>query len=517
MAAMVARYASRPVPLVAGAPAAAARIAARVPVAIASAAHPAVIRAAVEAAGLASVFSTVVSADDVPRGKPAPDVYLEAARRLGVAPARCLVIEDSRNGVLAGRAAGARVVLVPNASVPPGPGVAELADAVIERLSDLPLAWRRERPHDHRRSARIGPQRRAWQLAAGDGSRTGSRRSSRASRSEPTCGCGSRGGSGSPRGQRSSASTTRAGPTRSCSSLRCPLAPDLLFFGPREADMRIGRKNRLIALSQRAIPFRPDKRGLVDVARRVDAVFARGSRLAIAPEGRIHAGERVVLPFDDGAAYFAVRAGVPVVPVAILGMSWLRFGGTVRVRIGDPLPVIPGRATREAVAAMTAATHRALLDLVADGRDREPPGPFGRWLTEVVPGLARRVATADRRQVIAHAFDICHAPGGRVASAILGASGALSARDHGGTPRHGSHRTRHDARRVPRPAARAGRISSWTRGRPRRCGTSPSGGASSPSFTTCGLPRVSTTGGWRGSSRPVVARPPWWAATPTGG
>lgn len=162
-----------------------------------------------------------------------------------------------------------------------------------------------------------------------------------------------------------------------------PARPDLLFFGPREADMQIGRKNRLIALSRRAIPFRPDKRGLVDVARRVDAVFARGNRVAIAPEGRIHAGERVVLPFDDGAAYFAVRAGVPVVPVAILGVGWLRFGGTVRVRIGEPLPVIPGRATREAVAAMTAATHQALLDLVADGRDREPPGPFGRWLTEV--------------------------------------------------------------------------------------------------------------------------------------
>jgi 1-acyl-sn-glycerol-3-phosphate acyltransferase len=162
-----------------------------------------------------------------------------------------------------------------------------------------------------------------------------------------------------------------------------PARPDLLFFGPREADMRIGKKNRLIALSQRAIPFRPDKRGLVEVARRVDAHFARGGRLAIAPEGRIHAGERVVLPFDDGAAYFAVRAGVPVVPIAILGVSWLRFGGTVRVRIGEPLPVVHGRATRETVAATTRATHRALLDLVADGRDREPPGPFGRWFTEV--------------------------------------------------------------------------------------------------------------------------------------
>ena len=59
-----------------------------------------------------------------------------------------------------------------------------------------------------------------------------------------------------------------------------PARPDLLFFGPREADMRIGRKNRLIAWSQRGVPFRPDKRGLVEVARRVEAVFARGDRLA---------------------------------------------------------------------------------------------------------------------------------------------------------------------------------------------------------------------------------------------
>jgi 1-acyl-sn-glycerol-3-phosphate acyltransferase len=162
-----------------------------------------------------------------------------------------------------------------------------------------------------------------------------------------------------------------------------PARPDLLFFGPKEADMQVGQKNRLIAWSQRGIPYRPDKRGLVEVARRVDALFERGGRLAIAPEGRIHAGERVVLPFENGAAYFAARARVPVVPIAILGVSWLRFGGTVRVRVGEPIPVVPGRATRDAVEALTVATRRALLDLVADGRDREPPGPFGRWLTEV--------------------------------------------------------------------------------------------------------------------------------------
>jgi 1-acyl-sn-glycerol-3-phosphate acyltransferase len=161
-----------------------------------------------------------------------------------------------------------------------------------------------------------------------------------------------------------------------------PGRPDIMFFGPKEADMRIGRKNRLIAWSRRGVPFRPDRTGLIEITRRVQAIFARGDRLAISPEGRIHAGERVVLPLDEGVAYFALRAGVPIVPIGITGVGWLRFGGTVRVRIGDPIRS-SGRPTKQQVAELTAATRRALLELVADGRDREPPGRFGRWLTEV--------------------------------------------------------------------------------------------------------------------------------------
>ena len=134
---VLARYRDREPPRVPGAPEALRRIAATLPVAIASSSHPAVIRAAVDALGMREVLGAVVSSDEVEHGKPAPDVYLLAASRLGVAPARCLVVEDSLNGVRAGRAAGMTVVLVPNASVPPDAAALELADLVVVRLADL--------------------------------------------------------------------------------------------------------------------------------------------------------------------------------------------------------------------------------------------------------------------------------------------------------------------------------------------------------------------------------------------
>jgi beta-phosphoglucomutase-like phosphatase (HAD superfamily) len=137
VAGVVARYRDMPPPVIAGAPEAVRRIAARLPVAIASSAHPDVIAAAIDALGLHDVLRAIVSSDEVPHGKPEPDVYLVAAQRLGVDPARCMVVEDSINGVRAGKAAGAYVVLVPNASVPPGAGASDLADRVIDRIADL--------------------------------------------------------------------------------------------------------------------------------------------------------------------------------------------------------------------------------------------------------------------------------------------------------------------------------------------------------------------------------------------
>jgi HAD superfamily hydrolase (TIGR01509 family) len=131
------RYRREGAPRIDGAIEAVRRIAADRPVALASSSHREVIDEALAATGLDAVFSAVVSSDEVAVGKPAPDVYLEAARRLGVAPGTCLVVEDSYNGVRAGKAAGMFVVLVPNGSVPPAAGTAALADLVLDRLADL--------------------------------------------------------------------------------------------------------------------------------------------------------------------------------------------------------------------------------------------------------------------------------------------------------------------------------------------------------------------------------------------
>ena len=134
---VVERYRREGPPTIPGAVEAVRRVAQDRPVAIASSAHRDVIDAALRVTGLDAVFEVIVSSDEVEHGKPAPDVYLAAADRLRVPPEACLVVEDSYNGVRAGRAAGMTVVLVPNASVPPAPGTAELADVVLERLSDL--------------------------------------------------------------------------------------------------------------------------------------------------------------------------------------------------------------------------------------------------------------------------------------------------------------------------------------------------------------------------------------------
>ena len=161
-----------------------------------------------------------------------------------------------------------------------------------------------------------------------------------------------------------------------------PFRPRLFFFGPKEADMHVGGRNRIMAWTGTTIPYKPGKDDLLGATRRVSSVIAAGGVVAIAGEGRIHAGESEVWPLSDGAAYFALRARVPIVPIAINGTSWLRFAGRVRVRVGKPLEPA-GRANRDAVDDLTRRTREALQALVRTAPDVPVPGRSGRWLTEV--------------------------------------------------------------------------------------------------------------------------------------
>ena len=133
---MLAAYRSH-LPLIPGAAAAVERLAARWPLAVASSSNRPLIDAVLEIAGLRRFFAATVSSEEVARGKPAPDVYLEAARRLGVDPARCAAVEDSHNGIRSASAAGMRVLALPNPSYPPDSEALALADVVLASADEL--------------------------------------------------------------------------------------------------------------------------------------------------------------------------------------------------------------------------------------------------------------------------------------------------------------------------------------------------------------------------------------------
>jgi HAD superfamily hydrolase (TIGR01509 family) len=124
-------------PLLPGATDAVERMAAAWRLGLASSSNRPVIDLVLDRADLAPFFDVTVSSEEVPRGKPAPDVYLEAARRLGVIPSSCAVVEDSANGIRAGVAAGMRVVAIPNRDFPPPDDVLAMATVVLRSLSDL--------------------------------------------------------------------------------------------------------------------------------------------------------------------------------------------------------------------------------------------------------------------------------------------------------------------------------------------------------------------------------------------
>jgi HAD superfamily hydrolase (TIGR01509 family) len=133
---MAERYAQGP-PLREGAVAAVERLAARWPLGLASSSSRQLIELVLEVSGLARRFSAVVSTEEVAHGKPAPDVYLEVAARLGAVPEACVAVEDSSNGVRSAAAAGMRVIAIPSPRYPLDEDAAAMASVILSGLDGL--------------------------------------------------------------------------------------------------------------------------------------------------------------------------------------------------------------------------------------------------------------------------------------------------------------------------------------------------------------------------------------------
>ena len=127
----------RDLPLLPGAVAAVKRMASGFTLGLASSSNRELIDTVLDVAGIARFFAAAVSSEEVAHGKPAPDVYLEAARRLGVDAHVCAAVEDSHGGIRSAKAAGMRVVAIPNPTYPPGDDALALADATIGSLEEL--------------------------------------------------------------------------------------------------------------------------------------------------------------------------------------------------------------------------------------------------------------------------------------------------------------------------------------------------------------------------------------------
>lgn len=124
-------------PLIDGAVEAVERLIGGFTLGVASSSNRKLIDLVLELSGLGRYFRATVSSEEVPRGKPAPDVYLEACRRLGIEPARAAAVEDSHAGIASARAAGMRVIAIPNPAYPPGDEALAQADLVLGSLAEL--------------------------------------------------------------------------------------------------------------------------------------------------------------------------------------------------------------------------------------------------------------------------------------------------------------------------------------------------------------------------------------------
>jgi HAD superfamily hydrolase (TIGR01509 family) len=133
---MAARYKER-IPFLPGAVDAVHRLAAGWPLGLASSAPAVLIETVLQAAGLRSYFKVTMSTEQVPHGKPAPDIYLTVTARLGVPPSSSAAVEDSSNGLRSAAAAGLHVIAIPHPKYPPDPDALALASLVLSDLDGL--------------------------------------------------------------------------------------------------------------------------------------------------------------------------------------------------------------------------------------------------------------------------------------------------------------------------------------------------------------------------------------------
>ena len=171
-----------------------------------------------------------------------------------------------------------------------------------------------------------------------------------------------------------------------------PLEPRITWFGPKEADFSRGFKNRVMGFFGGMIPYSPDRTTLTSAVRAVRRVFEADGVLGIFAEGRIGFRESELLPFEDGAAAFAVASGVPVVPCAIVGSTDLWFRRRIEIRFGPSIETDAVRG-REARAALDARIREAVTALLPPQEPRLPRRRPLSFLTDLLNGaddVARR-------------------------------------------------------------------------------------------------------------------------------
>jgi 1-acyl-sn-glycerol-3-phosphate acyltransferase len=166
-----------------------------------------------------------------------------------------------------------------------------------------------------------------------------------------------------------------------------PEVPRITWFGPKEADFSRGFRNRVMAFVGGVIPYNPEKTTLTSAVRAVRRVFAAGGVLGIFAEGTVGFRETELLPFEEGAVAFAAASGVPIVPCAIVGSTFMWFRRRVVFRYGEPIATAETRG-REARAELDRRVRRAMQALLPEREPRLPRRRPLRFIGDLLTGPA---------------------------------------------------------------------------------------------------------------------------------